>query len=182
MENNLDKILSIVSNQFSITVEEITGAKKVKKISRARHASICLVRIYLKYTLKQIGKEFGGRDHATIIYALKKWHDVYVSRGDFKASLNSANLLVAEFLNVKPINLNTVLSDNQKEKDRIKRRKSHKKRRMARLAKIKFEKLNEGGVIRSLDEMPIVKDHEWLKPLSRNKEIKKAAVNKPVYF
>lgn len=67
-----DLIQEIVANHYNIRVEDIRGSKKPKNIAFPRQISMYLCRKLLDISLPKIGESFGGRDHATVIYAISK--------------------------------------------------------------------------------------------------------------
>ena len=64
---NTEYILSIVANYFNITSDEILSSKRTQEISYARHIAMYLLRECTGLSLPKIGKELGGRNHATIL-------------------------------------------------------------------------------------------------------------------
>ncbi len=64
---NTEYILSIVSNYFNLTSDEILSSKRTQEISYARHIAMYLMREFTGLSLPKIGKELGGRNHATIL-------------------------------------------------------------------------------------------------------------------
>ena len=57
---------------FEVSPEDIRSNKRSGPISAARQVAIYIVRAITQISMKQIGQEFGGRDHTTIVYTLKK--------------------------------------------------------------------------------------------------------------
>ena len=57
----------IVANYFNITSDEILSSKRTQEISYARHIAMYLLRECTGLSLPKIGKELGGRNHATIL-------------------------------------------------------------------------------------------------------------------
>lgn len=68
----VEKIIEEVAKTYSVTAEDIRSTKRAAQISIARQISIYVVREITQMSQKAIGKEFGGRDHATIVYAIQK--------------------------------------------------------------------------------------------------------------
>jgi len=64
---NTEYILSIVANYFNLTSDEILSSKRTQEISYARHIAMYLMREFTGLSLPKIGKELGGRNHATIL-------------------------------------------------------------------------------------------------------------------
>ncbi len=69
---NIQRIIKEVSKYFSIPVSAITGSKRSKFVSHARHLAMYLSRELTSNSLPKIGNAFGNRDHATVIYAISK--------------------------------------------------------------------------------------------------------------
>ena len=52
--------------------EDIRSQKRNSVISTARQVSIYIVREITQMSMVEIGQTFGGRDHSTIVYALRQ--------------------------------------------------------------------------------------------------------------
>jgi len=64
-------VQKIVSEYYQITVEDMKSAKKDRYIARPRMVAMYLCRELVGTTLPQIGRDFGGRDHTTVMHACK---------------------------------------------------------------------------------------------------------------
>ncbi|MEG1449078.1 MAG: helix-turn-helix domain-containing protein, partial [Oscillospiraceae bacterium] len=51
---------------------DIRSNKRSSQISSARQVSIYIVREITQMSMADIGQEFGGRDHSTVVYALQQ--------------------------------------------------------------------------------------------------------------
>jgi len=73
-ENKLttEYIMEIVADFYKITVDDIKGSKRPKKIAYPRQIGMYLSRKLLDISLTKIGEDYGGRDHTTIIHACQK--------------------------------------------------------------------------------------------------------------
>ncbi len=67
----IDKILSEVSRTYNVPAEDLRSAKRNAAVSSARRAAIYILREITGMSTEEIGREFGGRDHSTIVYSLK---------------------------------------------------------------------------------------------------------------
>ena len=67
----IEKIIGEVSRTYNVTPAEIRGMRRTANISSARQTAIYVVREITGMSMEDIGKEFGGRDHSTIVYSLK---------------------------------------------------------------------------------------------------------------
>lgn len=68
----VEKIIDEVARTFGITGDDIRSAKRNSNISNARQIAIYAVREITDLSMNLIGEEFGGRDHSTIVYAIKQ--------------------------------------------------------------------------------------------------------------
>lgn len=76
---NPDIIISTVAELYGFTSKEIKGKKRYPRIAEARHLCMYLCRSLLGITFMEIGKIFGGKDHSTIVYSIKKIEDLRVT-------------------------------------------------------------------------------------------------------
>ncbi len=63
-------IIKEVCNYYEITDEQIRGKSRAADVVLPRNIAIYLIRELIKPSLSEIGKEFGGRDHTTIMNSL----------------------------------------------------------------------------------------------------------------
>ena len=68
----VEKIQTEVGNFYGVSVKEIKGAKRVQHIVHARQVAMFLAREMTDNSLPKIGKEFGNRDHTTVMHAYNK--------------------------------------------------------------------------------------------------------------
>ena len=69
---DINEIQKVVSKFFNISISDLKSSKRTKNISFARHLAMYLARTLTDNSLQQIGEEFGGRDHSTVINAYAK--------------------------------------------------------------------------------------------------------------
>ena len=66
------RIQETVSERFGLTVNELCSAKRSQAIVYPRQVAMYLSRELTDSSLPKIGKEFGGRDHTTVIHATRR--------------------------------------------------------------------------------------------------------------
>jgi chromosomal replication initiator protein len=71
-EVSIRRIQELVSDRFQLTMEELCGDKRSQNIVYPRQVAMYLSRELTDSSLPKIGKEFGGRDHTTVIHATSK--------------------------------------------------------------------------------------------------------------
>lgn len=68
----IDKIKETVANHYNLTVSDLEGPSRKKKIAKTRHIAIYLSRELTESSFPTIGKEFGDRDHSTVMHSHNK--------------------------------------------------------------------------------------------------------------
>lgn len=71
-ENNYDKIQSLVSDFYGITVTDLIGKSRKSKYVLPRHIAMYLIKDSYNIPYATIGNLFGGRDHSTVLTACEK--------------------------------------------------------------------------------------------------------------
>ena len=71
-EISIPRIQNKVAEYFNITVTDLKGRKRTKTIVIPRQIAMYLSRELTNASLPQIGEEFGGKDHTTVIHAHEK--------------------------------------------------------------------------------------------------------------
>ncbi|MBX5474018.1 MAG: chromosomal replication initiator protein DnaA [Thermoleophilia bacterium] len=71
-EVSIRRIQDLVAERFNLTLEELCGDKRSQNIVYPRQVAMYLSRELTDSSLPKIGKEFGGRDHTTVIHATSK--------------------------------------------------------------------------------------------------------------
>lgn len=69
--DQVEHILWAVANHFGIEAGLMLGAGRNKEISQARQLAMYLIKTKLGRSLQRIGDYFGGRNHASVIYAIQ---------------------------------------------------------------------------------------------------------------
>jgi chromosomal replication initiator protein len=70
-----DRIQSVVCEHFGLKLADIKAKKRTKEIVLPRQIAMYLSKQLTGMSLSDIGKNFGGKDHATVIYACKQIED-----------------------------------------------------------------------------------------------------------
>ena len=71
-KQDIKLLLRTVADYFSIPPEELISKKRDRKTTLARHVAVYLLREGYNCSLSEIGKELGGRNHATILHGYEK--------------------------------------------------------------------------------------------------------------
>jgi chromosomal replication initiator protein len=65
-------IIAQTASYFGLSIEEVCGPKRTRNLVAARQVGMYLCRELTPLSLPQIGREFGDRDHTTVMYANKR--------------------------------------------------------------------------------------------------------------
>lgn len=87
MPLTIQLIQEVVSDYFNISVEQIQGNTKPKHIAFPRQIAMYLSRKLLDISLPKIGESFGGRDHTTVMHAVKKIAPLVEDDADFNEDI-----------------------------------------------------------------------------------------------
>jgi chromosomal replication initiator protein len=71
-EVSIRRIQDLVAERFNLSLDELCGDKRSQNIVYPRQVAMYLSRELTDSSLPKIGKEFGGRDHTTVIHATSK--------------------------------------------------------------------------------------------------------------
>ncbi len=74
-EINVLRIKEMVADAFNVSIDELESKKRSKNIAFARQVAMYLSRNLLDMSYPSIGKEFGGKDHSTVMHATGKIED-----------------------------------------------------------------------------------------------------------
>lgn len=72
---NSDIIMEVVARHFNLKIDDFKSKKRNRDIAFPRQIAMYLCRELTDMSLPQIGSEFGGRDHTTVMHAFSKISD-----------------------------------------------------------------------------------------------------------
>jgi chromosomal replication initiator protein len=84
-----EKIQKIVADYLGIKMLDMKAKKRTKEIANARQMAMYLIKQHTSLSLSEIGKLFGGKDHATVIYACKQIEEKRQKDENFRKILES---------------------------------------------------------------------------------------------
>ena len=68
----IDEIIETICGYFELKRTDLLGASRLKKFSNPRHIAQYLCRKLTSHSYPEIAARFGGRDHTSILHAVKK--------------------------------------------------------------------------------------------------------------
>jgi len=83
----VDSIIRMVADFFKLSLSDLKGKKRSKNIALARQVSMFVIREVTEYSTTEIGVEFGGRDHTTVMHSCQKIEQMVKFDPSFDASI-----------------------------------------------------------------------------------------------
>ena len=93
---SVENIIYTVADYYNISENQILSRKRTKEVALARQVAMYLAKELTNLTLVSIGLNFGGKDHATVLYShktiielLKKDKEIYNQVSEIKDNLKN---------------------------------------------------------------------------------------------
>lgn len=81
----IDKIINEVGKIYNINPEEMRSKRRTANISQARKVAIFVIQDVTGLPYETIGEEFNGRDHSTVVYAIKSVREEMERDSNFRS-------------------------------------------------------------------------------------------------
>jgi len=75
----IDEIQKAVAEHFTIKMAEMTSSRRARIVARPRQVAMYLAKQLTSRSLPEIGRKFGGRDHTTVMHAVRKIEELSAS-------------------------------------------------------------------------------------------------------
>nr|WP_082104622.1 chromosomal replication initiator protein DnaA [Demequina soli] len=89
-------IIGKTAEYFGISLEELTGTSRSRVFVTARQIAMYLCRQLTDLSLPKIGEHFGGKDHTTVMYAVKKVEDQIAQRRQMYNQVNEIHARIKQ--------------------------------------------------------------------------------------
>ena len=90
----VDKIQNTVSNFFNISLNEMLSQRRSRPLARPRQIAMYLAKSITSRSLPEIGRKFGGRDHTTVMHAVKKIEELKLQDVGFNEDIELLKRLI----------------------------------------------------------------------------------------
>ncbi len=80
---SIDDIQKKVASYFNINIREMTSSKRSKNVAYPRQVAMYASKELTTQSLPEIGSQFGGRDHTTVLHAVRKIKKMREESDDF---------------------------------------------------------------------------------------------------
>ncbi len=84
---SIDEIQTQVAEHYRIRKAEMTSARRAREVARPRQVAMYLSKQLTPKSLPDIGRRFGGRDHTTVIHAVKQIEKLRASDPEIDAAV-----------------------------------------------------------------------------------------------
>jgi chromosomal replication initiator protein len=84
---SIEDIQRIVSEHYKIRVQDLKAKSRTKPIVTARQVTMFLIKKHLDKSLVEIGRAFGGKDHTTVINAIKRIESQRIKDSDLSSDI-----------------------------------------------------------------------------------------------
>jgi chromosomal replication initiator protein len=85
----IDDILRIVAKHYGVQRGDLLSSRRNQSIVRPRQIGMYLAKTLTSRSLPEIGRRFGGRDHTTVLHAIRKIEALKQQDGTLKDELDS---------------------------------------------------------------------------------------------
>jgi chromosomal replication initiator protein len=82
-EVTIANIIDAVINYYGVKLTDLQSKRRQKSIAHPRQVCMYLARRHTRFSLEEIGGYFGGRDHTTVMHAVKTIEKRRDADGDF---------------------------------------------------------------------------------------------------
>lgn len=87
LDLKIETINECVCKIFGLPIERLLEKTRKREVVEARQACMYFVRDNTKISLKEIGRKYGGIDHATVIHAIDKVGDLMFSDKNYREKI-----------------------------------------------------------------------------------------------
>ena len=90
-EVDINRIVRVVARLLGQKSKDLRSSSRKQSVVRARSLAMLLARRMTSKSLDQIGKFFGGRDHSTVLHAIRKTESLLATDGELARALDDAS-------------------------------------------------------------------------------------------
>jgi chromosomal replication initiator protein len=79
----VEEIQRKVAEHYNIRLADMTSDRRARAVARPRQVAMYLAKLLTQRSLPEIGRKFGGRDHTTVIHAVRKVDELKLADASF---------------------------------------------------------------------------------------------------
>jgi chromosomal replication initiator protein len=85
----IDEIQRKVAEHYGLRMQDMHSARRARTIARPRQVAMYLCKKLTARSLPEIGRKFGGRDHTTVMHAVRKIEELMMQDQHFSDEVNA---------------------------------------------------------------------------------------------
>ena len=71
----IEDIQRVVARQYNVSRSDLLSSRRTANVVRPRQVAMYLAKTLTLRSLPEIGRRFGGRDHTTVLHAVRNYGD-----------------------------------------------------------------------------------------------------------
>ncbi len=84
----VDDVQKLVANHFKVRIIDLKSKNRSKPLVTARQVAMFLIKKHLEKSLVDIGRSFGGKDHTTVINAIRRIESQRIKNADLSRDID----------------------------------------------------------------------------------------------
>jgi len=94
---SMDNIIRVSAEYFGLTPNDLKGKKRSQNIVSARQLAMYMGREMTDYSTTEIGQDFGGKDHTTVMYSIDKIKGKLLTDPSLVSTIENLKRKIIEF-------------------------------------------------------------------------------------
>lgn len=90
----IEDIQKHVATHYNIKVSEMHSARRSRAVARPRQVAMYLAKKLTTKSLPEIGRRFGGKDHTTVMHAVKRVEELIATDGEFSQDVEMLTRMI----------------------------------------------------------------------------------------
>ena len=96
---SIENIQKVIADNYQISVQELRNKSRAQKYVIPRHIALYISKELTEYTFTELGNEFGGKDHSTVMHACDNIKDKIKTDSSFAQKVNALIKEIKEYKN-----------------------------------------------------------------------------------
>ncbi len=94
-EITIEDIQKTVSCHYHMPIADMRSSRRARNIARPRQMAMYLAKKLTPHSLPEIGRRFGGKDHTTVMYAVKRVESLLAEDIAFRKDMETLTALLS---------------------------------------------------------------------------------------
>jgi chromosomal replication initiator protein len=90
----IDEIQRKVAEYYTVKLSDMMSARRAREVARPRQVAMYLAKKLTPRSLPEIGRRFGGRDHTTVMHAVKRIDELRAADRELEADIGHLSRLL----------------------------------------------------------------------------------------